>query len=148
MWSAPPLAQGTSRLRALVRCKPSSAHALKQGRDDATAFGQIAAATGASVRIAKSVALRGGLVWFRSRSPLTNPTQRDVADFSIITLAGREPPPVAHHLPVLGIDAHGSCLGFDPSFCSSSMEMLSGERMKAMRPSRGGRLMVIPAFIS
>jgi len=26
------------------------------------------------------------LVWFRSRSPLTNPAQRDGADFSIITL--------------------------------------------------------------
>ena len=26
-------------------------------------------------------------------------------------------------------------------------EMLSGERTKAMRPSRGGRLMVMPAFI-
>ena len=45
-------------------------------------------------------------------------------------------------------DAHGSCLGFASPFCSSSMEMLSGERTNAMRPSRGGRLMVTPAFIS
>ena len=32
-------------------------------------------------------------------------------------------------------------------FCSSSIEMLSGERTNAMRPSRGGRLMVTPCSI-
>ena len=35
-----------------------------------------------------------------------------------------------------------------PPFCSSSIEMLSGERTKAMWPSRGGRLMVTPPSIS
>ena len=30
----------------------------------------------------------GSLVCFRSRSPLANPDERDVADFSIVTLAG------------------------------------------------------------
>jgi hypothetical protein len=65
-------------------------------------------------------------------------------------LAGCEPVlggQSAHHLPVFGIDSHGSCLGFASPLCSSSMEMLSGERMNAMRPSRGGRLMVMPAFM-
>ena len=51
-----------------------------------------------------------------------------------------------HHTPVLAIDTQGSRGGSEPSFCSSSMEMLSGERTKAMRPSRGGRLMVTPCF--
>ncbi len=53
-----------------------------------------------------------------------------------------------HHLPVLAIEDHGSCFGSESRFCSSSMEMLSGERMKAMRPSRGGLLIVTPDFIS
>ena len=51
-------------------------------------------------------------------------------------------------LVVLGIDAHGSAGPSASPFCSSSMECLSGERTKAMTPSRGGRLMVTPAFIS
>ena len=54
----------------------------------------------------------------------------------------------AYHFPVFCIEAHGSCLGLGLPFCNSSMEMLSGERMKAMWPSRGGRLMVTPYFIS
>src|SRR5215470_13660730 len=33
-----------------------------------------------------------------------------------------------YHLPVLGIDAHGSCLGRDSPFCSNSIDTLSGER--------------------
>ena len=37
-----------------------------------------------------------------------------------------------YHLPVFGIDAHGSCFGFGPPFCKNSIEMLSGERTKAM----------------
>ena len=52
-----------------------------------------------------------------------------------------------YQLPVLGIEAQGSLGSRWPS-CSSSMEMPSGERMKAMWPSRGGRLMVTPAAIS
>lgn len=54
----------------------------------------------------------------------------------------------AHHLPVLGMDAHGSFLGWgEAPLCKSSMDTLSGDRMKARRPSRGGRLMVTPDFI-
>src|SRR5262245_38459283 len=52
-----------------------------------------------------------------------------------------------YHLPVFGIDAQGSCFCFGLPFCRSSIEMLSGERMKAMWPSRGGRLMTTPFFI-
>jgi len=37
-----------------------------------------------------------------------------------------------YHVPVFSIDAHGSCFGFGPPFCNSSIEMLSGDRMKAM----------------
>ena len=37
--------------------------------------------------------------------------------------------------------------GSGPPFCRISTEMLSGERTKAMLPSRGGRLMVTPAFM-
>ncbi len=51
----------------------------------------------------------------------------------------------AHHVPMLGIEAQGSCCGSADPFCRISMEMLSGERMKAICPSRGGRLMVMPA---
>ena len=54
----------------------------------------------------------------------------------------------AHQWPVLGIEAHGSAGGFGSPFCSNSIECRSGERTKAMLPSRGGRLMVTPIFIS
>ena len=54
----------------------------------------------------------------------------------------------AHQCPVLGIDTQGSCGGFGSPFCNSSIECRSGERTKAMLPSRGGRLMVMPSFIS
>lgn len=50
--------------------------------------------------------------------------------------------------PVFGIEAQGSCGGFGSPFCKSSIECRSGERTKAMLPSRGGRLMVTPAFCS
>src|SRR4051812_44154201 len=53
-----------------------------------------------------------------------------------------------HHSPVLGMEVHGSAGSLAPPFWSSSTEMLSGLRTKAMRPSRGGRLMVTPAAIS
>src|SRR5690242_13646693 len=55
--------------------------------------------------------------------------------------------PYFHHFPVLGIDSQGSRGGSGGPFCSSSMECLSGERIKAICPSRGGRLMVTPACI-
>src|SRR5450755_346514 len=54
----------------------------------------------------------------------------------------------SHHLPVLGIDFHGSAGGRGLPFCKISIEISSGERTKAMFPSRGGRLIVTPAFIS
>ncbi len=46
-----------------------------------------------------------------------------------------------YHLPVLGIDSHGS-FGSSVPFWISSTEISSGERTKAMCPSRGGRLIV------
>jgi hypothetical protein len=52
----------------------------------------------------------------------------------------------AYHLPVFGIDFQGSAGGSASPFCSSSMDCLSGERTNAIMPSRGGRLMVTPAF--
>src|SRR3546814_5964477 len=45
----------------------------------------------------------------------------------------------AYQLPVFCIDAQGSFGGSDSPFCSSPMGMPSGERTKAMWPSRGGR---------
>jgi hypothetical protein len=53
----------------------------------------------------------------------------------------------AHQCPVFGIEAHGSAGGLASPFCSSSIECRSGERTKAIWPSRGGRLMVMPSFI-
>ena len=53
-------------------------------------------------------------------------------------------------LPVLGGDLvvhQGSAGALASPFCRSSKEMLSGERTKAMWPSRGGRLMVTPLSI-
>ena len=54
----------------------------------------------------------------------------------------------AFERPVFVIDAQGSLGGSASPFCRSSIEMLSGDRTKAMRPSRGGRLIVTPASIS
>ena len=53
----------------------------------------------------------------------------------------------AYQCPVFGIEVHGSAGGFGSPFCHSSIECRSGERPKAILPSRGGRLMVIQAFI-
>lgn len=55
---------------------------------------------------------------------------------------------VSYQWPVLGIEAHGSAAGFASPFCKSSTECRSGERTKAICPSRGGRLIVTPIFIS
>jgi hypothetical protein len=54
----------------------------------------------------------------------------------------------AYQWPVFGIEDHGSAGGFGSPFCNSSIECRSGERTNAMLPSRGGRLMVTPIFIS
>ncbi len=43
-----------------------------------------------------------------------------------------------YHCPVLGMDFHGSAGGSALPFCSSSTEMLSGERTKAMRRRAAG----------
>ena len=70
---------------------------------------------------------------------------------SLLTLpdSGRpEDQCVTHQTPMFGAETHGSASGSASPFCSSSIEMLSGVRMKAMRPSRGGRLIVTPAFCS
>src|SRR6185369_13809610 len=53
----------------------------------------------------------------------------------------------AYHSPVFGIAAHGSAEASAAPFWRSSIEILSGLRTNAMRPSRGGRLMVTPASI-
>jgi hypothetical protein len=54
----------------------------------------------------------------------------------------------AYQCPVFGIELQGSAGGLASPFCNSSMECRSGERTKAIMPSRGGRLMVMPIFIS
>ena len=52
----------------------------------------------------------------------------------------------SYQWPVFGIEAQGSAGGFASPFCKSSIECKSGERTKAIWPSRGGRLMVMPIF--
>ena len=55
---------------------------------------------------------------------------------------------VSYQLPIFSIEAQGSCGGRASPACNSSIDTLSGERTKAMRPSRGGRLMAMPACLS
>src|ERR1700733_3168838 len=57
-------------------------------------------------------------------------------------------PAAGHHFPILAMEVQGSFGGSGSPFCNSSIECLSGERTNAMEPSRGGRLMMTPAFIS
>jgi hypothetical protein len=52
-----------------------------------------------------------------------------------------------YQCPVFGIELHGSAGALASPFCNSSIECRSGERTKAIEPSRGGRLMVTPIFI-
>src|SRR6185503_16360467 len=54
----------------------------------------------------------------------------------------------AYHSPVFGIELQGSVGASAPPFCNSSIEILSGDRTKAMRPSLGGRLIATPLSIS
>ena len=49
-----------------------------------------------------------------------------------IPLGGDHAAAFAYHLPVFGIEAQGSCFGLGSPFCRNSIEILSGERMKAM----------------
>jgi len=51
---------------------------------------------------------------------------------------------VPHQLPTFSIDTQGSQGGNASPACNNSIDTRSGERTKAMRPSRGGRLMVTP----
>lgn len=53
-----------------------------------------------------------------------------------------------YHAPVFAMESQGSAGGLAAPFWSISIEMLSGERTNAIRPSRGGRFMVTPAFIN
>ena len=63
----------------------------------------------------------------------------------VLGRVGRSPGPRrSHHTPVFGMAVHGSAGCSAPPCCSSSIDMLSGERTNAIRPSRGGRLMVTP----
>src|ERR1700722_7632927 len=49
-----------------------------------------------------------------------------------------------YHEPVLAMLGQGSAGGSASPACKISMEMPSGVRIKAIRPSRGGRLIVTP----
>lgn len=51
---------------------------------------------------------------------------------------------IDYQVPVLGIEIQGSSGAFAPPRCSNSMEIPSGERTKAIRPSRGGLNIVTP----
>jgi hypothetical protein len=51
---------------------------------------------------------------------------------------------ICYQTPVFCMDFHGSAGSNRAPFCNNSIEMLSGERTKAIQPSRGGRLMVTP----
>src|SRR4029079_15149329 len=64
---------------------------------------------------------------------------RQIEARRIISFKRGGKPRGVYHLPVFGIDFHGSCGGRAEPFCKSSIECLSGERTNAMLPSRGGR---------
>ncbi len=55
---------------------------------------------------------------------------------------------VRYHVPLFFIDAHGSSGGRACPFCRSSIEIPSGDRTNAIRPSRGGRAIVTPPSYS
>jgi hypothetical protein len=61
-------------------------------------------------------------------------------------LSASELQKASYQCPVFGIEAHGSAGAFASPFCKISIECRSGERTKAIWPSRGGRLMVMPIF--
>jgi hypothetical protein len=58
---------------------------------------------------------------------------------------GNSPAKRVYQTPVFAIDAQGSAGSSGAPCCNNSIEILSGVRIKAMWPSRGGRLMVTPA---
>ncbi len=51
---------------------------------------------------------------------------------------------LAYQLPTLGMLTQGSAGASAAPACSSSMDIPSGVRMNAIRPSRGGRLITTP----
>jgi len=53
----------------------------------------------------------------------------------------------AYQCPIFSMLVQGSAGASAAPICNSSIEMLSGLRTNAMRPSRGGRLMVTPLSI-
>jgi hypothetical protein len=71
-----------------------------------------------------------------------------VGGATIASRGARAQSPLSHHFPLFGIETQGSLGGNGEPFCKISIECLSGERTKAILPSRGGRLIVTPAFIS
>ena len=83
---------------------------------------------------------RVGLFRYAHTAKVTVANTAAISRLGIDFMAGA----VRYQEPVFGMDFHGSAGASALPFCSSSMEMLSGERTKAMRPSRGGRRMVTP----
>ena len=54
---------------------------------------------------------------------------------------------LCYQLPMFSMDCQGSASGKASLVCRSSIETLSGDFIKAILPSRGGRLIVTPASI-
>jgi len=52
-----------------------------------------------------------------------------------------------YHSPTLSMESQGSSGARESPFCRISIEMLSGDLTKAMRPSRGGLLITTPPSI-
>ena len=61
-----------------------------------------------------------------------------------LSIDGEKPGKTQYQLPVFSMDAQGSAGACASPSCSSSSEIPSGDLTKAMRPSRGGRLIVTP----
>ena len=100
---------------------------------------------GSSLRLANSrlYCRRSGLVL-----PIAGRLRKSVPGNGCRSVRGQPFSRDNYHFPTFCIEAQGSCLGSGLPFCSSSIEMLSGERTNAIWPSRGGRLMVTPFCIS
>jgi len=81
-----------------------------------------------------------GMIWQGANLALASATE-GLSQLAQAGLGGA----ARHHAPMLGADFHGSAGASAAPFCSSSIEILSGVRMNAMRPSRGGRLMTTPS---
>src|SRR5205823_11171112 len=95
--------------------------------------------------LARAARKRIGRVSRAQRRVLADPASAAIPDQRETTFWS---PFFGHHLPLFGIEAHGSFGGSGSPFCNSSIECLSGERTNAILPSRGGRLIVTPPFIN